>query len=124
MGLDRHVFAGLLALLALIFLVSCSGSGPKPPILVAVSAPASQTDQGLTIAITSTVANDPSGQGVKWSLTGAGSLSSQGILSVSYNAPPQSNITTAQSATVTATVSVRSVQIGVATNQCESVAGS
>lgn len=103
MGPDRRVFAGLLALLAVQFLISCSGSGPKPPILVAVSAPASQTDQGLTIAITASVANDPSGQGVKWSLTGAGSLSPKGILSVSYNAPQPSNITTVQSATVTAT---------------------
>ncbi len=98
-----RMFAGFLGLLTLAFLISCSGASSKPPISVALSAPASQTDQGLTITVTSSVTNDSSGQGVNWSLTGAGSLSSTAGVSVIYNAPPQSNITTVQTAMVTAT---------------------
>src|ERR1035438_9912611 len=103
MGPQWRMFAGSLGLLAVAFLISCSGSSSKPPISVSVSAPASQTDQGLTISVTSSVTNDPSGQGVTWSLTGVGSLSSTAGVSVTYTAPPQSDITTVQSATVTAT---------------------
>jgi hypothetical protein len=101
--MDQHhrMFDGSLGLLAVAFLISCSSS--KPPISVAVSAPASQTDQGQTITITSSVTNDPSGQGAKWSLTGSGSLSSTAGVSVTYTAPAASNIKTVQSATVTAT---------------------
>jgi hypothetical protein len=101
MGQHRRMFAGSLGLLALAFLISCSNS--KAPISVAVSAPASQTDQSLTITIKSSVTNDSSGQGVKWSLTGAGSLASTTGLSVIYTAPPVSNNTNVQSATVRAT---------------------
>jgi len=101
MGLRHRMLAGSFGLLAVAFLISCSSS--KPPISVAVSAPASQTDQGLTIIITSSVTNDSSAQGVKWSLTGPGSLLSTAGVSVTYTAPPFSNIKTVQSATVTAT---------------------
>ena len=102
LGPYLRIFVVSLGLLSVLFLASCSKS-PKAPISVAVSAPSSQTDQSLTITITSSVSNDPSGQGVKWSLTGAGSLSSTAGKSVIYAAPPRSNTTTVQSATVIAT---------------------
>jgi hypothetical protein len=89
------------ALLAIAFLIACGSS--KPPISVSVTAPRSQTDQGLTIAITGQITNDRSYQGLKWSLTGVGSLSATIGGSVTYTAPAASNITTVQSATVTAT---------------------
>src|ERR1039457_6773724 len=93
MGPQWRMFAGSLGLLAVAFLISCSGSSSKPPISVSVSAPASQTDQRLTIQVQSSVTNDPSGQGVTRSLTGVGSLSSTAGVSVTYTAPPQSDIT-------------------------------
>jgi hypothetical protein len=95
------MFTGSLGLMAVAFLISCSGS--QAPISVAVSAPASQTDQGQTITTTSSVTNDRSGQGVQWSLTGPGTLSSRAGASVIYTAPAVSNIKTVQLATVTAT---------------------
>ena len=103
MGLDPRKFAVSLGLMAVAFLVSCSSSSSRAPISVTVSAPTSQTDQSLTITITSSVTNDPSGQSVKWTLTGPGTLSSLTGTRVIYTAPPVSNIKTVQSATVTAT---------------------
>jgi len=101
MNLHARLFVGLLGLLAVEFFTACGSS--KPPIIVTVTAPRSQTDQGLTIPITAQITNDSSGQGLKWSLTGVGSLSATSGGSVTYTAPAVSNITTVQSATVTAT---------------------
>lgn len=90
-----------IALLGVLF--ACSCSNPGAPVAVGISASAKQTDQGKSVAITATVANDSSNSGVSWSLTGPGSLTSQSPNSVVYVAPAPSNIATVQNATVTAT---------------------
>jgi hypothetical protein len=82
--------------------IGCSSS--QPPIAVSLSPSSPQgTDQGGAVRIQANVTNDPSYEGVSWSLTGPGSLSSSTTTSVTYNAPT-SNVTNAEQATVTATV--------------------
>jgi hypothetical protein len=90
----------VLALAAL--MGGCSTSSP-PPISVSLS-PSSQEaiDQSQTVGITATVTNDASTQGVSWTLTGPGSLSSSTGPSVTYTSPTTS-LTSAQQVTVTAT---------------------
>ncbi len=96
----KHYFAlGLVAML--IAMVACSSS--NSPISVTLSpSSARMIDQSQSLAITATVANDSSGEGVSWNLTGPGSLSSSTGLSVTY-ASPTASFTSAQQATVTAT---------------------
>ncbi|HYL95773.1 MAG TPA: alpha/beta fold hydrolase, partial [Terriglobales bacterium] len=60
---------------------------------------------GGTLALTATVSNDPSNQGVTWSIsptTGAGTLTSATSTSVTYNAPPTPPVSD-ESVTITAT---------------------
>jgi hypothetical protein len=79
---------------------ACSSS---PPISVRLSPSSPQTiDQGQTVGLTATAANDTSSKGVAWSLTGPGSLSNSTGPSVTYN-PPTTNLSSGQLATVTAT---------------------
>ena len=86
----------------MLFAGGCSTS-PPPPISVTLSPSSSQAiDQGQTLAITATVTNDASAEGVSWSLVGPGSLSSRTGSSVTYT-PPTAALTSAQQATVTAT---------------------
>jgi dienelactone hydrolase len=62
-------------------------------------------EAGGTLALTATVSNDPSNQGVTWSIsptTGAGTLTSATSTSVTYNAPPTPPVSD-ESVTVTAT---------------------
>jgi FG-GAP-like repeat/Putative Ig domain/FG-GAP repeat len=98
--------AALSALLtSLLLLGSCgggsSGPPPPPPISVNLSPSSPQTiDQLQTVNVTATVANDSSGRGVTWSLTGPGSLSGQSSTSVTYNG---TTVTNGQTATVNAT---------------------
>jgi hypothetical protein len=81
----------------------CSSSSSSPSISVSLSPSSSQAiDQSQMIGITATVTNDPTNDGVLWSLTGPGSLSSLTGPSVTYNSPT-TNLTSAQQATVTAT---------------------
>ncbi|MGA2344606.1 MAG: FG-GAP-like repeat-containing protein [Candidatus Sulfotelmatobacter sp.] len=95
--------AGLVGLLAVTFLSSCSSSN-SAPISVGLSASATQTDQGKSVTLTATITNDSSGSGVSWSLSGPGSLSLRAPTSVTYVAPPPSNTTTTvQKATISAT---------------------
>jgi hypothetical protein len=101
MGRIRSTSAVFVAILAVLVSCSCSG-GSGAPIRVAVSAPAQATDQGKTLSLTATVANDPSHSGVLWSLTGPGTLTGQTSTSVTYVAPAPSNNSTVQNATVTA----------------------
>ena len=93
------IFAALFA----VMLTSGCGGGGSAPIVVTLSSTATQTDavQGLTVNITATVQNDVSDDGVGWTLTGPGSLSSQAGASITYNAP--ANVTSAVTATITAT---------------------
>ncbi|HXN20814.1 MAG TPA: FG-GAP-like repeat-containing protein [Candidatus Binatus sp.] len=79
----------------------CSSS--SRPISVTLSPSSPQAiDQGQTATITATVMNDPSREGVSWTLTGPGSLSNLSPSSVTYN-PLTTNLTASQQATVSAT---------------------
>jgi hypothetical protein len=65
-------------------------SSPRPPPVISVSFTGgdSQTiQQGQSITINALVANDPSLQGVRWTLDGPGSLSNQTSTSVEFDAP-------------------------------------
>lgn len=79
----------------------CS-SPSSAPISVSLSSSSQATDQGQTISIKASVANDVSGKGILWSVTGPGSLSSSSGLSVTYLAPT-TNVSTSQQAMVKAT---------------------
>ncbi len=104
-GVRSSAFGVSLALAA-ILAAGCAGSGgtSAPPISVSLSPSSSATiDQSLSVAITATVTNDASAEGVKWSLSGPGSLSSTGPqVTVSYDSPAGS-IANPEEATVTAT---------------------
>lgn len=83
--------------------VACSCASSSPPISVALSPASSRAiDQTQTVAITATVTNDSSGQGVSWNLTGPGSLSNQTSATVTYNSPG-GTLASPQQVTVTAT---------------------
>ena len=93
------------ALLCIFVLAAATGCGSSthPPISVSLSPSSSQSvDQTQTVSISASLTNDPSSQGVSWTLTGSGSLSGGTATSVSYNSPT-GNLTSAQQATVTAT---------------------
>jgi len=83
---------------ALVF-AGCSGSNT---ITITLS-PASgvSLNPGATVTITATLTNDTNNQGVTWTLSGPGQLSSNTTTSVVYTAP--AIISTATTATVTAT---------------------
>jgi Putative Ig domain len=83
---------------ALVF-TGCSGSHT----IAITLAPASGTavNPGQTVTITATVANDKNNQGVTWTLSGPGSLSSNTPTTVVYTAPTNVSLTT--TATITAT---------------------
>lgn len=101
--MSRFCTCGI-ALLALAMAAVLGGCGSSaPPISVSLSPSSQQAiDQGQTVGITATVANDSSAKGVSWTLTGPGSLSSSAGPSVTYT-PPTTNLTSAQQVTVTAT---------------------
>jgi len=77
----------------------CSGSSTIAITLSPTTAPT--LNPGQTQAITATVTNDKNKQGVTWSLSGVGTLTSQTTTSVTYVAP--SSIPAATSVTITAT---------------------
>jgi len=90
--------------IAIGILGGCGGctSTSSPVISVSFSGGSSQTiGQGQTVTITAIVANDSSGKGVTWALTGPGALSKQTSASVEYDAPP--NVGSNATATITAT---------------------
>lgn len=71
--------------------VSCGSNGP---ISLTLSPSSGQTDYGVPITVTATL-TPPTARGVKWTLSGPGSLSSMNSTSVSYlpPAPPQGSAT-------------------------------
>lgn len=103
----RHPSVVLTIMSALILVcISCGGSGSKtntpPAITVSLTPAAAQgLDAGQSVAITASVANDSSGKGVTWSVSGGGTLSGQTATAATYNAP--ATVTAAATATVTAT---------------------
>jgi FG-GAP-like repeat/Putative Ig domain len=93
------------ALSSVFFLAAAAGCGSsdRPPISISLSPSSMQTaDQTQTVTISATLANDPSSQGVSWTLTGSGSLSGGTATSITYNSPT-GNLVSAQQATVNAT---------------------
>ena len=93
------------ACVAAIFVAGCGGgsSTPKNPISVTITSPAAPPtiQQGQTVNITASVANDSANKGVTWSLSGQGTLSAQTTTTVTYTAP--ATVTANITATVTAT---------------------
>jgi|SRR5579875_654805 len=98
----RNVCIALFTL-AVTILAGCSSSNYKPPISVSITSPATppSIQQGQSVTITASVANDPANKGVTWTLSGQGTLSGQTATSVVYNAP--ASVTANMTATVTAT---------------------
>jgi Protein of unknown function (DUF3443) len=74
---------------ALGFLVGCGSSGTPVGVVTSITlTPSSASlDAGQSVNITASVANDSSGKGVSWSLTGGGTLSNQTTTGVTYTAP-------------------------------------
>jgi hypothetical protein len=85
------------------FLVGCGSSGtPAGVALSVILTPSSASvNASGVVNITASVANDSSGKGVSWSLTGVGTLSSQTTTGATYTAP--ATVTTTSVATVVAT---------------------
>jgi hypothetical protein len=85
------------------FLVGCGNNGT--PSGVAISVTLTPSSASLTasqsVNITASVANDSSGKGVSWALTGVGALSNQTTTGATYTAP--ATVTTTSVATVVAT---------------------
>ncbi len=88
---------------ALGFLVGCSGSGTPSGIAltIALSPSTASVNASGVVNIVASVANDSSGKGVSWTLSGVGTLSAQTTTSVTYTAP--ATVTTTSVATVVAT---------------------
>src|SRR5205823_2980317 len=87
-------------LLAALCVGGCSSS---PPVSISITPISPQTDQGQSIRITANLLNDSHNKGVAWSLSGPGSVSAASPNSITYNAPPLSNVSFTQVATIMAT---------------------
>src|ERR1700741_2524356 len=103
---------------AISFLSGCTGNG-HPAIGVALSPSSTQSiDQGQTVTLTVTVSNDSKGQGVTWSLSGVGMLSSGPSAGKEiYTAPASvtsNTVATVTAKSVTDSTKSASVQINVA----------
>src|SRR5215472_6775353 len=97
----QHALLSILAASALAPLMGCGGGSTPLPISVSFSGTNSQTiGQGQSVSVTAIVANDSSGKGVSWILTGPGTLSKQTSTSVQYDAP--ASLPSDETATVTA----------------------
>lgn len=96
-------FSAIIMVAALALLSACGGGGTPAGIAITVSMSANPTSvaPGGTSSISATVANDSSGKGVSWSLSGIGTLSAQTATSATYTAP--TSVPTATSVTITAT---------------------
>lgn len=94
-------------LLGVVFASGCGSSGP--PVVVSLSPSSAQTvQQGQTVSIAATIANDQSNKGVTWSLSGAGctgaacgALTNQTTTAITYAAP--SSVPANLTVTLTAT---------------------
>lgn len=104
---------GILAAVCALWLSGCGGGSsasmsvpgsPSGNIVVTLSPSASQTvDQNQALNLTASVANDRTNAGVKWSVSGGGSLMTSTSMSATYSAP------TSGSAPISATVTATSV---------------
>ena len=111
-------FFALLMLALVMPVVGCGGGGGgggSTPTHISVSVTANPTtvDGGDTVALSASVLNDTSGQGLTWSVSGGGTLSGTSGFSVTYTAPAATS--SAQSVTVTATSVADGTKSGSAT---------
>ncbi len=93
------LLAGLGALGVSLGVSGCGGS--SAPVAVTVTASATAVDGTDSATLTATVANDKNSAGVKWTMSGAGTLSGQTTSAATYTAPAATSA--AQTATITAT---------------------
>jgi len=107
----------ILILSTLSFLCGCGGEKPAAILMSVSLTPSTQTsiDQGQTLNFTAKVANDSSGDGVSWSMSGTscsgtacGTFSNKTTTAATYNAPTSvsSNMTVKVSATSVADTSI------------------
>jgi Putative Ig domain len=85
--MKRSVFNASLcvAILSLVVFCACGGAAA---VKVTLSTPgAVAIDQGQSVNLTATIANDSMNKGVTWALTGPGALSNVTATSVTYTAP-------------------------------------
>lgn len=118
--MTRRINASFLAILLAVSLgAGSSGCGggppssqmPPPPLTVSMSPTTATVQEGLTQKLTATVNNDPTNQGVTWTVScgiasGCGSLSAMSSLSgapVTYTAFSNTTLSNAATVTVTAT---------------------
>jgi hypothetical protein len=98
-------FLGLAVVATLGLLVGCGGGSSSTPsglpLSVSLTTTATTIQAGQSADLTATVANDNSGEGVTWSLSGPGTLSNETNAFVTYNAP--NTVTGTQTPTITAT---------------------
>jgi dienelactone hydrolase len=95
MKLTQRLSFPTLIVIMTVIITGCGGGGtstPPPPITVSVSAAALAADAGSEVTITAQVSNDPSNQGVRWTMspasgTGSGVLINATGTSVTYKAP-------------------------------------
>ena len=98
-------FSVVMAVATLGLLVGCGGGSSSTPsglpLSISLTATSTTLLAGQSSALTATVNNDNSGDGVTWSLSGPGTLSNESNASVTYNAP--NTVTGSQVASITAT---------------------
>ena len=96
-------FLVLILVGALGFLAGCGSNGTPAGVVLSIQLTPSSASVNASgvVNITASVANDSSGKGVSWSLSGVGKLSSQTSTGATYTAP--ATVTTTSVATVTAT---------------------
>src|SRR6266403_1002945 len=104
----------LYSLFVLLFISGCGAN--SAPIAVTLSTGATQAlDQGQSVAITATVANDSAAKGVTWSLAsgGQGTIASPTTTAVTYNAGSASGTAVITAPSVTDTTKISTVTITV-----------
>src|SRR6195256_326130 len=106
----------LYSLFVLVFISGCGANSAPAPIAVTLSTGATQAlDQGQSVAITATVANDSAAKGVTWSLAsgGQGTIANQTTTAVTYNAGSASGTAVITATSVTDTTKISTLTITV-----------
>jgi hypothetical protein len=83
-------------------MAGCATAPPPLPISVSINSATQAIDPSQTLAINGYVTNDPSYQGVSWTLSGPGSLTASTSSSVTYTSPAV-GLASPQQVTITAT---------------------
>src|SRR5882762_10700585 len=105
----------LYSLFVLVFISGCGANSAPAPIAVTLSTGATQAlDQGQSVTITATVANDSTGKGVTWSLaSGPGAIAGPTTTAVTYNAGSASGTAVITATSVTDTTKISTLTITV-----------